>query len=84
MVQVGRRGDHARGELEARVAIVVHDFQKIQVIGLHVANVCLDGCGAGDVIGVEMVPERDGRPIRLAALDNGSDSFDFVHGFREC
>src|SRR4051794_31534648 len=63
-VEVLDAGEHARAVKRARVAVVVHDLQEVEVVGLQVAEVGPDRFRAGDGVGAEVVPEGDGRPVR--------------------
>ena len=63
-----------------RIAVVVHDLQEIEVVGLEVPDVSLDGFGP-EPRRAEVVPERKRRPIGSFACQHGMDACYFVHGF---
>ena len=79
-VKIVDLSDHPAGRRRARVAVVVHDLHKVEVVGLDVSDVGLDGRRSGQSTGTEMVPKRQGRPVRLASFEDGSDALNLIHG----
>ena len=79
-VQVTNVGHHAVGQGMARIAVVVHEFEEIEVVYFDVAQVGLDGFWPRGSLRWEVVPKRQRRPVRLPARQHGGKAFDLVHG----
>src|SRR5262249_34099755 len=79
-VEVRGAGDDARGRGRPRVAVVVHDLEEVQVVGLDVLDVGSDSPRAGDGLGTEVIQEGEGRRVRLPARQHRIDTLDLVHG----
>ena len=78
-VQVGDVLDDTVGAVRQRVSPVAHDLQKVEIVGLDVAHVGLDGLWPPNGIGAKVVPERHGQTIGLGARKNGRNTLDLVH-----
>ena len=81
LVEIAGPLDHAVAQRVARVAAVIHDLHEVEVIGLDVANVRLDGRWPDSALGAEVMPKRHGRPVRSPTLKDRDNTFCLVHGF---